>query len=170
MSLLGTNAADVSVSRSDVEDFLYFESALLDAWDMEAWVELFAEGATYYVPPAGAPDDAEPSSTLFYVADDYFRLTERAKRLGKRTAHAEFPHSICRRLVTNVRILSGNDQCFKVTSNYVTYRSKNNVTDTYVGHHNYDLCVTDGGLKILAKTSFIDSENINEQGKVSIIL
>jgi len=159
-----------SVTRPEVEDFLYEEAALLDAWDMTGWVALFDEGATYYVPPAGAPDDADPSTTLFYVADDYFRLTERAKRLTKRTAHAEYPHSKCRRILANVRILGGCDECFKVTCNFVTYRTKNGITDTFVGHHNFDLTLREGVLKILNKTSFIDTDDISEQGKVSIIL
>ena len=48
--------------------------------------------------------DASPDNNLFYVADDRFRLSERVKRLMKRTAHAEFPHSRTRHLVSNVRI------------------------------------------------------------------
>ena len=160
----------ISVNRSQVEDFLYKEAAFLDAWDMDGWVTLFDEEASYYVPPAGAPDDVEPSTTLFYVADDYFRLVERAKRLTKRTAHAEYPHSKCRRLLTNIRILGGSDDRFRVTCNYATYRTKNGLTDTYVGHHNYELTLREGELKILNKTSFIDADDISEQGKVSIIL
>ena len=90
-------------TRAELEDFLFLEAALLDNWQLDDWLALFAPGARYFVPPAGADDDADPASTLFYVADDYHRLCERVKRLNKRTAHAEFPRSRCRRMVSNVR-------------------------------------------------------------------
>ena len=160
----------LSINRADVEDFLFEEAALLDDWKLDQWLELFEEGASYWVPPAGSKDDVEPGTTLFYVADDWFRLTERVKRLGKRTAHVEFPHSRLRHLVSNVRILGGNDQSFRTTSNFVTYRSKGGQTETYLGHHIYEMCVVDGNIRIKHKTSFLDVDNINDQGKVSVII
>jgi p-cumate 2,3-dioxygenase subunit beta len=164
------NAPTKSVSRLDVEDFLYLEASLLDQWRLTEWLQLFVEGAKYWVPPAGSADDVDPATTLFYVADDWFRLTERVKRLGKKTAHVEFPKSRCRHLVSNVRLLDGNDESFRATSNFVTYRSKGGKTETYLGHHNYTLCLVDGQLRIRHKTSFLDTDNLNEQGKVSIII
>ena len=160
----------LSVDRSDIEDFLYAEAALLDAWQLEAWLELFVEGASYWVPPAGSDDGVDPGTTLFYVADDWFRLQERVKRLGKKTAHVEYPKSRCRHLISNVRILDGSDADFKVTSNFVTYRSKGGITETYLGHHFYDMCLVDGSIRIKHKSSFLDIDDINEQGKVSIII
>ena len=87
------------VTRTELEDFLFLEAALLDNWQLDEWLALFVEGARYFIPPAGAEDDADPATSLFYVADDYHRLCERVKRLKKRTAHAEFPRSRCRRMV-----------------------------------------------------------------------
>lgn len=163
-------ANPLSVSRIELEDFLYLEAALLDDWRLEEWLALFVEGAQYWVPTAGSAEDVDPSNSLFYVADDYFRLTQRIARLGKRTAHVEFPHSRCRRIVTNVRILEGSDEAFKATSNFVTYRSKGGVTETYLGHHLYELCLVSDEIRITKKISFLDTDNINDQGKVSIIL
>ena len=170
MSVQMVQPKSISVTRSDLEDFLFYEAALLDAWQLDDWVALFVEGAQYWVPPAGSNDDVEPATTLFYVADDYFRLTERVKRLGKKTAHVEWPKSKCRHLVTNVRILDGEDENFRVTSNFVTYRSKGGTTETYLGHHIYTLCLIEGDIKIRKKVSFLDVDNINDQGKVSIII
>ena len=156
-------------SRAELEEFLFLEAALLDNWQLDEWLALFAVGARYFVPPAGADDDADPATTLFYVADDYHRLCERVKRLNKRTAHAEFPRSRCRRMVSNVRLLAGDAMRFTVTSNYVTRRSKLGVTDTFFGHHLYEMTRIDGQLRILSKKTFLDQDDIRDQGKVSII-
>jgi len=160
----------LSVTRAEVEDFLFEEAALLDNWQLMEWVALFEKGASYYVPPAGSPDDADPATTLFYVADDYHRLTERAKRLLKRTAHVEFPHSRTRHLVSNVRIVGGTDEAFEVAANFVTYRTKRGKTELYFGHHRYLMTFTGGVIRIRQKTSFLDTDDIAEQGKVSIIV
>lgn len=163
------NAASVGATRDELEDFLYTEAALLDAWRLDEWLALFVEGARYFIPPAGAEDDVDPSTTLFYVADDYHRLCERVKRLKKRTAHAEFPRSRCRRMVSNVRVVDGDAARFTLTSNFVTWRSKLGVTDTFFGHHLYDMTRVDGALRILSKKTFLDQDDIRDQGKVSII-
>ena len=170
MSAPATLPRKLSVSRGDIEDFLFEEAALLDDWKLTEWVALFEVGASYYVPTAGAPEDADPSTTLFYVADDYHRLTERVKRLLKRTAHVEFPHSRCRHMVSNVRITGGDDREFGVTSNFATYRSKRGRTELYFGHHRYRMTLAGGAIRIRQKTSFLDCDDINEQGKVSIII
>lgn len=159
----------LTVSRAELEEFLYTEAALLDAWQLDDWLALFADGARYLIPPAGADEDADPARTLFYVADDYHRLCQRVKRLGKRTAHAEFPPSRCRRMVSNVRLLGGSDARFEAGANYVTWRSKMGRTDTFFGHHRYVMTRTEAGLRILCKTTFIDADDIRDQGKVSII-
>ena len=153
-----------------VEQFLYEEAALLDDWKLNEWLALFEKGATYHVPTAGSAPDADPRTSLFYVADDYHRLSERVKRLLKRTAHVEFPHSRCRRMVSNVRILEAGGDTLSVTSNFVTYRTKRGSTEMYIGHHVYQLVLLEGTLRIRKKTSFLDTDDIVEQGKVSIIL
>ncbi len=160
----------LTVTRAELEDFLFLEAALLDDWKLEEWLTLFTDEARYLVPPAGADDDVDPATTLFYVADDRHRLGERVKRLLKPSAHSEFPHSRCRRLICNVRILGGTDAGFAATSNYTTWRSKHGETQCYFGHHRYELCRLDGAIRIAKKTSFIDADNLRAQNKVSIIL
>ena len=164
------STAPSAVSQEEVAKFLYAEASMLDNWLLGEWLSLFSKDARYLVPTAGASDDADPIKEIFYINDDYFLLSERIKRLGKDTAHAEFPQSLCRRLVTNVQILRTLDEGVEVTSNFLTFRTKAGRTDTFFGHHNYELAVTDAGLKILKKISFIDQQDLYEQAKVSIIL
>ena len=81
---MNTSITKPSKTRADIEDFLFLEASLLDEWKLNEWLTLFEEGASYWVPPAGSSDDVDPATTLFYVADDWFRLTERVKRLNKK--------------------------------------------------------------------------------------
>ena len=41
------NAPAAAVTRPDVEEFLYEEAALLDAWRLDDWLALMTEDAVY---------------------------------------------------------------------------------------------------------------------------
>jgi p-cumate 2,3-dioxygenase beta subunit len=157
------------VTRAEVEDFLYAEAALLDDWRLDEWFALFAPDAVYEVPTAGAPDDDDSAKALFYIADDYVRLRERVARLGKREAHAEFPRSRLRRMVSNVRILSALSGRLRVACNLVCYRAKNGKVDNYFGHVLYELDVSGPRWMIAAKRVMLDMDLLYP-GKVSILL
>lgn len=160
------------IDRRGVEDFLYLEAQLLDDWKLDEWLALFEEGATYEVPTAGARDDVSSTSNLFYIADDYHRLKHRVARLQKNAAHAEWPRSDGARSITNVRILSEDqDQGrIEVRCIFITYRAKNDVTQTFFGHHLYVLRVSEAGLKIVSKRTMLDMNSLHPQGRVSIIV
>ena len=159
-----------NISRADIEDFLFAEADLLDEWRLPEWLELFTKDAIYYVPSTDVAADASPDKNLFYIADDRFRLSERVKRLMKRTAHAEFPHSRTRHLVSNVRIRKRSEHEIEVGSSFITYRTKDGVTDTYFGSIRYRLVAENGNLRIREKRCLLDSEGLRSQGRVSIIL
>lgn len=158
------------ISRAAVEEFLFAEADLLDEWRLPEWLELFTDDATYSVPATDVPANASPDNSLFYVADDRFRLSERVKRLMKRTAHAEFPHSRTRHVVSNVRIRSRAEAELEVSSAFITFRTKDGVTDTYFGSNRYKLVQIEGHLRIRDKRCLLDSEGLRMQGRVSIIL
>jgi p-cumate 2,3-dioxygenase subunit beta len=157
------------VTRPEVEDFLFHEADLLDSWRLEEWALLFTDDGEYLIPPTDVPD-GDPKHDLFLVYDDRHRLGERVKRLGKKTAHAEFPHSRTRHLVTNVRF-SQDTEGVQATCNFVVYRSKNGVNDVYPGHSHYRLVPQEGGgFRIRSKRATLDVDTLRPQGKVSIIL
>jgi p-cumate 2,3-dioxygenase subunit beta len=160
----------IDSTRVDVEDFLYLEADLLDEWRLPEWLELFTEDATYSVPATDLPADASPDASLFYVADDRFRLSERVKRLMKRTAHAEFPHSRTRHFVSNVRIRERGKDELLVSAAFLVYRTKEGVTDTYFGGYRYRLTTIGSALKIREKRCLLDTDGLRPQGRVSIVL
>jgi p-cumate 2,3-dioxygenase beta subunit len=157
------------ITRGAVEDFLYHEADLLDAWQLEKWADLFTEDARYLVPSTTQPDGA-PDASLYLIYDDRHRLGERARRLLSRAAHAEFPHSRTRHLVSNVRVLQQNGDGAKVSCNFVVYRSKREVMDVYPGRSEYELVATQDALRIRLKKAVLDLEVLRPHGKLSIIL
>ena len=158
------------ISRIDVEDFLFQEAELLDEWRLPEWLALFTDDARYLVPSTDLSRDASPDNNLFYIADDRFRLGERVARLMKRTAHSEYPRSKTRHLVSNVRIRSRTEDSIEVGSAFVTYRTKDGVTDTYIGSSRYQLVPGAQGFKIREKRCHLDLDGLRPQGRVSIIL
>lgn len=159
-----------TLTRADVEDFLYMEAALLDEWKLDEWFALFAEGSTYEVPTAGASDDVSSSEALFYIADDYGRLRYRVERLKSPMAHSEWPRSDTARIIGNVRVLGADEAGVQVRCTYVCYRSKNNVTDIFVGHCLYALTGEPGAIRIASKRVMLDVNSLRPQGRVSILL
>jgi p-cumate 2,3-dioxygenase beta subunit len=160
--------ADATALRGRIEDFLYLEADLLDDWKIEQWFALFAEGATYEVPPTGT-DEADPATSLFYIADDYVRLRERVVRLTKKEAHSEFPRSQQRHMVSNVRITGFGDGVAEVSCNFVTYRAKRGVVDTYYGKHVYRIDTRAESFRILSKRSILGMDMLYP-GKLTIII
>lgn len=156
--------------RADYEDFLYHEAALLDGWQLDEWLALFVEGASYEVPTAGG-EAANSAESLFYIADDWFRLQHRVGRLLKPGAHSEQPRSHGLRMISNVRVLGKNDEgSIKVSCAFITYRSINDKTQAYYGHHHYWFNEVDGALRIAYKRSCLAMDSLRPQGRISIIV
>lgn len=158
------------VNRTDIEEFLFEEAALIDNWRLPDWLALFTDDAHYYVPSTDVAEDAPAENNLFYIADDRFRLGERVTRLMKRTAHAEYPRSKLRHLISNVLIRKREGDEIEVGSVFVTYRSKDGQTDIYFGSNIHKLVVGEGGLRIREKRCILASDGLRPQGRVSFIL
>ena len=165
-----TDFTAAMVLQHRVEALLYQEADFLDRWDLDSWEALFTDDAEYLVPPMDVDGDtASPDSALFYVFDDRTRLHERVVRLKKKAAHSEWPRSRTRRIVTNV-LANREGEHVSVRASFVVYRSKDGVTDAFVGHYLY-LLVDDGqSLRIARKTCVLDIESLRPHGRISIIL
>lgn len=155
----------------EVEDFLYAEAELLDDWRLEEWVDLFTPDCRYLVPAADLPPDASPRESLYYIADDHTLLRERVKRLGKRNAHAEYPHSRTRHLVSNIRIDPASDGSdIAVRCAFLVHRYRGEATDQFIGTARYKIARIGGALRIREKHCRLDVDNLRAQGRISILL
>ncbi len=159
----------MTFTRTEIEDFLYHEAALIDEWRTDEWQALFTEDAEYLIPPSENPD-ADKNTALFIINDDFHRLQQRAVRLSKRTAHAEFPHSSVRHMISNVRIVAQDAREVEVHFNQVVYRCKRQITDTYVCYVRQRLVKNGDSFKIRSKRVMLAMDTLRPQGRVSIIL
>jgi p-cumate 2,3-dioxygenase beta subunit len=159
-----------TTTREQVEDFLYHEAALLDAWRLEEWLALLTDDAIYRVPSNDRPD-ADPADTLFIIADNIDRLRARVVRLLDRNAHAEYPPSRTRRMISNVRIVGEARETLQVETNFVVYRFRRDERiREYVGRYGYALRRAENGLRIARREAILDAMELGSLGSVSFIL
>jgi p-cumate 2,3-dioxygenase subunit beta len=160
---------DRDALRFEAEDFLYDEADLLDRWELEAWLGLFADDCSYSIPPTDL-QDADPTRHTFLVHDDRFLLTQRVRSLLTKTAHAEWPHSRTRRLVTNVRA-SEHDGSVDIVANFAVYRMRYEAVSTYVGTYRHEMTRSDSGqLLFKHRKAVLDLDALRPQAMVSIII
>jgi p-cumate 2,3-dioxygenase beta subunit len=152
-----------------VEEFLYAEAALLDAWALDDWLLLFDEDGKYEVPCNDAPD-ADPARDLMLIDDNCVRLTARVTRLNSRRAHREYPHSRTNHQVFNVRVSDVSAEELSVIASFTVWRFRAGRTSCYVGRYRYRLRRSDGGFRIAAKRAELDMTDLRSVADVAIIL
>jgi p-cumate 2,3-dioxygenase subunit beta len=163
--------ATAVITRERVEDFLYAEAALLDAWRLDEWLALFdPERGGYYMPTTDHPD-GDHNTDLFLIADDMPKLRSRVEQLLSGLTWAENPRSRTRHMISNVRILGDDGEALSVTANFVVYRMRFQNIDPYIGTYRYKLIPrNDGAFTILERRVVLDLEALRPHGKVSFIV
>jgi len=159
----------LSVTRERIESFLYDELALLDRWQLDEWLALFAATGRYVVPPLDRPD-APDDSGLYLINDDRERLESRVRQYLGPSAWAENPPSRTRHTVTNVRFRAAADGLVSVSANFVVYRFRHEQMDTFVGAYEHRLQEAGGSYLFLERKAILDLEALRPHGKLSIIV
>src|ERR1700722_11991053 len=158
------------VGRAEAEDFLIHEAALLDSWQLKEWLKLFTDDACYEMPAPDLPQSSDPSLTYSLICDNRKLIEHRALRLLKPHAHAEFPHSETRRLITNVRVLSDDDNQAVVAANFAIFRSFERSQTYFTGRYEHRLRKVAGELKFSLRKVFLDQSELDPQGRVGVIV
>ncbi len=161
-----------TVTRAEVEDFLYEEAAVLDAWDYSTWLEFFEPGARYEVPTTDYRPGWSLHETGSFVDDDWELIQARVKRLKSRKAHAENPHSRTHRSITNVRVFDdaeGNDE-IRISAAFIIHRARDGRFDGYVGTYDHLLAVTESGLRFRRRRAILGHELLTAGARLSFIL
>ncbi|MET4426860.1 MULTISPECIES: aromatic-ring-hydroxylating dioxygenase subunit beta [unclassified Mycolicibacterium] len=163
------SSVKAKLNRTDAEDFLYEEAALLDDWRLREWLDLFTDDGKYQIPSPSNPK-AEAADSLFLINDNRFMIEQRVNRLLQPNGHAEFPHSRTRRLITNVRIREAEGDLVSVESNFAVYRTRFAESILFVGRYEHSLLMQDGELKIRRRRVTLDLDALRPQRSVSIIV
>ena len=98
----------------DVAQFLYHEAHLLDTGRLEAWLDLFTEDATYWVPLERDQKEAVETSSIIH--DDRTLLGLRVKQARHPRAHARLPLARTVHTVGNVMLLGEANGELRVAS------------------------------------------------------
>jgi benzoate/toluate 1,2-dioxygenase subunit beta len=106
-----------------VEEFLYREARLLDTQQLEAWLDLFTEDATYWLPLEGGQQD--PFETSSIIHDDRTLLELRVKQARHPRAHARLPLARTVHQVGNVVVLSEENGEIRVASTLTLVEFRN---------------------------------------------
>jgi benzoate/toluate 1,2-dioxygenase subunit beta len=120
----------------NVEDFLYHEARLLDTHRLEAWLDLYTDDATYWVPLERGQRD--PFETSSIIHDDRTLLELRVKQARHPRAHARAPLARTVHQVGNVTVLSEEYGEVRVASTLtlVEFRAeRQRVWGALVEHH-----------------------------------
>jgi p-cumate 2,3-dioxygenase subunit beta len=160
------------VTYAAVMAFLFREARLLDEWQLPEWELLFADDGRYLVPPAGIvhADAANPDNMLFLVADDRLRIHQRCLRLMKTSAHAEYPHSRTRHMLSNIEVLGEDAQGLRVSAYFSTYHVRQGEISVYMGQLLYVLVRSNDSFRIREKRACLDLDALQPQGALAFIL
>jgi p-cumate 2,3-dioxygenase subunit beta len=160
------------LTRAEAEDFLFHEAELLDDWRLPEWAELYTEDAVYEVtsPTNLDPVNADAANSLFLISDRIDRIRGRANRLMKKTAHAEYPRSKTRHMVSNVRVVSATDDQVLLRTNFAVFRTKEDNASIFMGEAHHALVKQGNSLKISRKRCILDLNSLYNQGRLTIIL
>jgi benzoate/toluate 1,2-dioxygenase beta subunit len=90
----------------EIEKFLFYEARLLDSGQLEAWLDLFTDDATYWVPLER--DQKDPYETSSIIHDDRTLLELRVKQARHPRAHARLPLARTVHQVANI-VVAGEE-------------------------------------------------------------
>ncbi|WP_205622979.1 aromatic-ring-hydroxylating dioxygenase subunit beta [Sciscionella marina] len=158
-----------AVGRAEVEDLLFHEAELLDRWDLDEWLDLYTEDASYVVPANDLPG-GESGRDMVLIDDNRVRMVARVTRLKSRKAHREYPHSNTSHQVSNVRLAPVADGELPVKAEFTVWRFRNGREDCYVGHYRMRLVLSSGQLRIRSKRCVLAMSTLRSAGDVAIIL
>jgi 3-phenylpropionate/cinnamic acid dioxygenase small subunit len=163
-----------------IEQFLFYEAALLNDGQFDEWFALLAPDIRYYMPlratRAGRDQASQYSGPrdIAYFDETKASLDLRIRRLHTSSAWAEEPPSRTRRFLTNVRInpLPTTGQAadgaavageFEVLCAFLLYRNRGErQTDIFAGERIDGLrrADTPAGFEIFARTILIDQTTL----------
>lgn len=168
MSGVGDDALERLLLARRVEAFFYHEAALLDAWQLEAWLELLADDVHYFAPmqrnvPFGEGERREtrPGRDIAWFDEGRRTLEQRVRQVLTGVHWAEEPLSRTTRMVGNV--LVGETQAdggLPVTSRIVVYRNRGEDEVELLAGRREDLLMPHGDTFRIRRRKVVLDQNV----------
>lgn len=154
-----------TISRTEIEDFLYYEARLLDDRQFEEWLECYREDAEYWMPAWDVDDtltqDPQQEISLIYyptragLEDRVFRIRT------ERSSATSIPEPRTNHNITNVEILERRDGEVDIRFNWISYYFRYNHTDDYFGTTFLTLDTSGEKLRIAKKKIVLKNDYIH---------
>ena len=134
-----------------IEELLYLEASYLDRPNLDAWIQLYTEDGTYWMP--AIEDQADPLNHISLMYDDRVMMEIRRRNFVHPRAASKDYTVRASHLISNIRIATFNadtGDC-AVTSNFhcvLYYWDKQTL---FAGTYRHELVNTDDGFRIRHK-------------------
>ncbi|WP_017776854.1 aromatic-ring-hydroxylating dioxygenase subunit beta [Paraburkholderia kururiensis] len=157
--------------------FLCLEADHSDAWRLKEWWGLWAStGELHYeVGPLGV-DNAEATTVgdgMYLIADNRSRLEQRVIRMGKRSAHAEYPvRSRTRHFYANLRNVEENESGVSFRVNLLVTRTRTDAEGValFPGVALCQVTTQAGEFKLREKRVFLDLNVLTNPGTLTFMI
>lgn len=135
----------------DLEEFLYLEASYLDTPDLDAWINLYTEDGTYWMPAIENQEDPLNHVSLMY--DDRVLMEIRKRNFVHPRAASKDYIIRASHLISNVRLTDLDEQTgdCTVTSNFQCASYYWDKQTIYAGTYQHELIQTDDGFRIKQK-------------------
>ncbi|MBV1882084.1 MAG: aromatic-ring-hydroxylating dioxygenase subunit beta [Pseudomonadales bacterium] len=140
--------ADQKGFRESVEFFLFKEARLMDSNSYQAWLDLWDEKCTYWIPCND--EDTDPNMHVSILYCDRRMLENHVIRLIEGNAFAQSPKSRTLRTVTNIEAYQEGDN-IKAYSNFMLAEVRGNQQNIHAGRSEYELREADSSFIIQKK-------------------
>jgi len=144
----------MSIDIPEIEQFLYQEASLLDRVNLDAWVDLYTDDGTYWMPVVPGQDD--PINHISLIYDDRTIMEIRRRNYNHpRAASKELPirssHIIGNVQVLSTQTLEEGEDSITVSSNFhcVVYAADEQTL--YAGTYTHVLVRVESRFKIRSK-------------------
>ncbi len=153
----------MSMSYLDIQAFLYREARLLDDRQWDEWLTCYSKKAVFWMPTWDDDDrlteDPQSEISLIYYPNRE-GLEDRVYRIKTERSSASTPEPRTTHQITNLELLSQDEQKVELRFNWHTLSHRYKQTDSYFGTSFYTLDVSSDSPLITYKKVVLNNDYI----------
>jgi benzoate/toluate 1,2-dioxygenase beta subunit len=156
---------DKTITREEVENFLYEEARYLDDREFDKWIECYHPDAEFWMPAWGDDDELvtnpQTEISLIYY-DNRGGIEDRVFRIKTdRSGATSLPDPRTGHNITNVEVISQDAGIVHLRFNWFTLYFRYNMVDTYFGNSFYTVDFSGERPLILKKRVVLKNDYIH---------